>query len=68
MDSSFVKRPFVELSSCILCEICTDYCRTVFKMNAAGFVEVTELDDYPEEDVDEVIKNCPKNSISWEEL
>ncbi len=62
-----MKKPVIELSDCILCEICTDYCSSVFRMNDAGFVEVIELDEYPEEDVDEVIKSCREDCISWEE-
>ncbi len=66
--NTMIKKPVIELSDCILCEICTDYCPAVFKMNDAGFVEVNELDEYPEEDVGEVIKNCLGDCIFWEEL
>ncbi len=62
-----MKKPVIELSDCILCEICTDYCPSVFRMSDVGFVEVIELDEYPEEDVDEVIKNCREDCISWDE-
>ena len=62
-----MKRPIVELSACIQCEVCTDVCPTVFKFNDAGFVEVMILDEYPEDEVDEAIKNCPKDCIYWEE-
>lgn len=62
-----MKRPVVELSECILCEVCRDVCPEVFKMNDAGFVEVMILDEYPEDEVDEAIKNCPKDCIYWEE-
>ena len=62
-----MKRPAVELSDCTLCEVCTDVCPTVFKFNDAGFVEVVTLEAYPEDEVDEAIKNCPKDCIYWEE-
>lgn len=62
-----MKRPVVDLSECILCEVCRDVCPEVFKMNDAGFVEVMILDKYPEDEVNEAIKNCPKDCIYWEE-
>jgi len=39
----------------------------VFKICDAGFIEVAELSAYPENEVDEAIKNCPANCISWAE-
>jgi ferredoxin len=62
-----MKIPVVELSDCILCEICVDVCPDVFRMNAAGFIEAAELDQYPEGEVDDVIQNCPCDCILWEE-
>jgi ferredoxin len=62
-----MRRPVVELSECILCGICTDLCPLVFRMNHAGYVEVVELDEYPDEDVNEVIKHCINNCIKWDE-
>lgn len=59
--------PVVELSDCILCEMCTDICPSVFTMNESGYVEVEPLEIYPVEEVDEVIKNCPADCIQWEE-
>ena len=61
-----MKVPVVELSDCILCEVCTEICPEVFQMNAAGYVEVIELDTYLEAEVDEAIKNCPVDCIFWE--
>jgi ferredoxin len=60
-----MKMPVVELSDCIKCEICIDVCPSVFRMNDAGYVEVIELDAYPEPEVDEAIKNCPADCITW---
>ena len=62
-----MKIPEIELSNCILCEICTDCCPDVFRLSAAGFVEVVELYKYPEADINEVIKNCKGNCIFWVE-
>ena len=62
-----MKSPVVDLSTCILCEICVEVCPSVFRINDAGWVEVADLEAYPESDVNEAIKNCPKDCISWEE-
>lgn len=62
------KRPVVELSECVLCEVCIDVCPEVFSMNDAGFVQVTILENYPEESLDEAIKNCPSDCIYLEDL
>ena len=62
-----MRRPVVDLSTCILCEVCVAACPEVFQINDAGWVEVADLEDYPEECVNEAIKNCPKDCISWEE-
>jgi ferredoxin len=59
--------PVVELSDCILCEMCTDICPKVFTMNENGYVQVEPLDTYPQEEVDDVIKHCPVDCIQWEE-
>ena len=60
-----MKIPVIELSDCILCEICVEYCPEVFRMNDAGYVEVLDLSDYPQEIVDHTIKNWPTDYISW---
>ena len=62
-----MKIPVVDLSECILCGICTEVSPSVFKMNDAGFIEVRQMDNYPGDEVDEAIKNCPANCISWDE-
>jgi ferredoxin len=41
---------------------------SVFRENdAAGYLEVMDLDTYPEDEVDEAIKYCPVDAISWQE-
>jgi ferredoxin len=62
-----MKNPVVDLSSCIQCGICQDVCPAVFRLNDAGFVEITEMDAYPETDVNDCIKCCPTDCIYWEE-
>lgn len=61
-----MKRPVVELSDCILCEVCAAVSPAVFKLNDAGYIEVIELPVYPEDEVDKAIKNCPADCIFWE--
>ncbi len=60
-----MKRPEVELSDCIQCGVCIEVCPEVFVMNEAGFIQVEDLDCYPEEKVAEAIKNCPADCIKW---
>ena len=43
-----MKIVYIELSECILCEICTEMCPSVFKLNEAGFIEIY---DVPQGDV-----------------
>lgn len=62
-----MKRPIIELSDCIRCEVCVAVSSTVFKLNDAGFIEVRELPSYPQNEVDEAIKNCPANCIFWDQ-
>jgi ferredoxin len=62
-----MKKPSIDLGECILCEICVDLCPEAFKLNELGYIEVAELSVYPEEDVDEAVRNCPSSCISWEE-
>jgi ferredoxin len=62
-----MKRPVVELSDCIRCEVCLEACPAVFRRNQAGYIEVADLDAYPEDEVDDAIRNCPADCIRWEE-
>ena len=62
-----MQRPVVELSECILCELCAEVCPAVFRLNSLGYIEVLDLASYPQVEVDEVIKHCPADCIHWEE-
>jgi ferredoxin len=62
-----MKAPVVELSDCTRCGVCVEVCPEVFIMSDSGYIVVAELDQYPESEVDEAIKNCPEDCISWEE-
>ncbi len=61
-----MKIPVVELGECVLCEVCVEVAPSVFRINGVGYVEVLELPDYPEPEVNEAIKNCPADCLSWE--
>ena len=62
-----MKVPIIDLEDCTQCDACVDLCPEIFKKNDLGLIVVSDLSDYPEEEVDEVIKNCPCDCISWEE-
>lgn len=62
-----MKRPVVELSDCIFCQICADVCPAVFIVNDAGYIEVRDRSEYPVDAVNEAVKNCPAGCIYWEE-
>lgn len=63
------KYPSIDLGRCNECMGCVEVAPYIFQYNRLiGYVEVIELDEYPQEDVDEAIKYCPEDCISWEEL
>jgi len=60
-----MKQPLVELSDCISCGVCAEVSPEVFRLSDAGYIEVVELDTYPEDEVNDAIKYCPTDCISW---
>ena len=42
-------------------------CPDVFFLNESGFIQVADRAVYPEDEVDEAIKYCPEDCISWDE-
>ena len=62
-----MKKPSVELSDCIICGVCVEVSPAVFRLNDAGYIEVTELETYPQDAVDASIKYCPTDCICWVE-
>ena len=62
-----MKKPSVELSDCISCGVCVEVSPEVFRLNDAGYIEVTELETYPQNEVNEAIKYCPTDCIYWVE-
>jgi ferredoxin len=60
-----MKKPLVELSDCISCGVCAEVSPNVFRLSDAGYIEITELAAYPEDEVNEAIKYCPTDCIRW---
>ena len=61
-----LKKPVVDIGQCTLCEGCLDMAPSVFQMNDVGYIEVADLDVYPEDEVNDAIKYCPEDCIGWE--
>ena len=62
-----MKHPVVDMSACTLCMSCVEVCPEVFSKNDADFIVVADMDTYPQACVEEAIKYCPEDVISWEE-
>ena len=60
-----MKKPLVELSDCIACGVCAEVSPEVFRLSDAGYIEIAALESYPEDEVNEAIKYCPTDCISW---
>jgi len=60
--------PVVDIGICTLCMGCVEVCPEVFQLSDAGYIQVIEMTTYPEEKVDEAIKYCPVDCISWESI
>ena len=61
------KTPVIDISECNCCDGCLDISPDTFVYNEdLGFIEVVERPDYNTAEIEEAIKNCPKNAICWE--
>ena len=59
--------PMIDPGCCNLCEGCVEVAPEIFRFNReTGLVEVIDLPRYQEDLVNEAIKNCPEDCISWE--
>jgi ferredoxin len=59
--------PVIDLGRCTECGGCIEVAPTVFRYNTeTGMMEVIDLVQYPVDLVDEAIKNCPEDCITWE--
>lgn len=62
------KRPVVDIGRCTLCKGCIEVAPNVFRYNTVlNYIEVIEKKSYPEQLVDEAIKNCPADCIEWDD-
>ncbi len=61
------KIPMLDMSRCTDCRGCIELCPAVFVRNEAGYIEVADLDSYPEDCVEEAINCCPADCIAWQE-
>ena len=62
------RKPALDLSHCSLCEGCLEVCPDVFQINeSTGVLELVDMDEYPEDCVNDAIKYCPEDCIYWEE-
>ncbi|MFH1155382.1 MAG: ferredoxin [Pseudomonadota bacterium] len=62
-----MKKPVIDLGDCVKCDICVELCPRVFRMNDAGYVEILDLDAYPEEEIDTIIRTCRGDCLGWDE-
>ena len=60
-----MKKPDIDLGACTLCMGCIEVCPMVFRFNDAGYIEIIDLPEYPEEEVNDAIMMCPENCIVW---
>lgn len=61
------KFPVIDLGRCSECCGCREVAPDIFFYNEQiGRMDAIFLQEYPEELVDEAIKNCPKDCIAWE--
>jgi ferredoxin len=59
--------PVIDLGSCRNCEVCIATSPKIFRRYINGdYVEVVDMHKYPQVPVNEAIKNCPLDCISWE--
>jgi ferredoxin len=61
-----MKQPVIDMSSCVLCGICTELAPDVFYFNDLGFIEVLPLPDYSDPAIHDAMINCPKDCILFE--
>ncbi len=67
-ENTGMKIPVIDIGKCSLCEGCIEVCPLVFRLNEIGFIEVAESSDYSASCIEEAIKYCPEDCISWEEV
>jgi ferredoxin len=61
------KIPYVDQDECTGCGLCEETCPEVFRLNNDGMSEVYDPEGASEEEIQEVMDNCPVECIHWEE-
>jgi len=62
------RRPEIDLGACTKCGGCLEVAPEIFRFReGAGFVEVADLDYYDADLVEEAMKFCPEDCISWDD-
>lgn len=57
--------PAIDISECSGCETCIELCPAVFVRNMeTGFIEIRELEEYPQEEIDAAVHWCPRDCIT----
>ena len=59
------KIPEIDMEVCSICEICIGLAPDVFWLNTVGYIEINDMEFYPQFDVNQAIKNCPPKAIAW---
>ncbi len=60
--------PVIDTGKCSLCQGCVAVAPDIFFLDEnTGRMSVVNHDSYPESMVEEAIRNCPKDCISWEQ-
>jgi ferredoxin len=52
-----MKKPDIDIGACTLCMGCVESCPEVFRHNDAGYIEIIELSEYPEQTALPGVKN-----------
>lgn len=60
------KKPYVDKSICICCELCVKMVPGVFRIGEDGLAEVIEPTGASEGEIQDAIDNCPVHCIRWE--
>jgi ferredoxin len=60
--------PVIDISECSDCGTCVELCPAVFVRNKeTGLMEVRDLEEYPQQEIEEVMSYCPQDCIRLSE-
>jgi len=60
--------PVIDISECSDCGTCIELCPVVFMRNReTGLMEVRDLEEYPQQEIQEVMSYCPQDCIMLSE-